>query len=65
MILRMVIWIMMPPMQISQLEDAASKGLMRFSRFLLIPRGAQGVEAVYNAGIPILMWDTPIVDKRI
>jgi len=50
-------------MQISQLEDAANKG---FDAIFLIPADSQsirqGVEAVYNAGIPIFNVDTPVAD---
>lgn len=53
-------------MQISQLEDAASKG---FDAIFLIPADSQserqGVEAVYNAGIPIFNVDTPIADMDL
>ena len=53
-------------MQISQLEDAASKG---FDAIFLIPADSQserqGVEAVHNAGIPIFNVDTPIADMDL
>lgn len=53
-------------MQISQLEDAANQG---YDAIFLIPADSlserQGVEAVYNAGIPIFNVDTPIADEDL